>query len=1794
MRRWKKGAAFASAVFLLLTQALPCSAGALAAEQKKAPAAAVQEETPVQKNGAEEIVTEATGRSAPTTTTTTTTTTEVYEQPIQFDISIPYEWKPNLKDWKVKWRMDGSTGDSNLEYAVADSPDADWTELTYSAWDPDFLNKKSAELDASVRDMLEGRKYICFRSKRNRRNYYYSVPYCYGLDFTTPVCAVENTYDETDPQYPYRTVFTVTETGSGVMAYSSDSVVLTINYPDDTWAEYRANGGQNMHNSPPQSVLEVAKDSLDRVTAVTVKYSTETAKYSTDMNITFKDQCNRPTNYDSSYFAGADADDHSLENVNLFFTNQDGDYVRNAEPLVLGLEEKEHVFLKEDTAMNIQFTDSAIIAVEVSLYDSNELEASPIRHLRFDITNGYRDQNIEKLICNGETLTGWDEDIKLTKKNQYGQILRTLKFPVSLLQADQNRTDAPYYIKVDTVIKDYYWSTQSYVKTALDDAVVYDSWDDAKDCLITAVTEPPKRIVVTDTNGTAVTDTNGSTVTTVSGVIVTKKSDTDVTYYLSTRATTGTETVDTLGVRMRDDIGIGTYKVVVKGTGNGGESVMTSMYNDVCTTVTSTVTTAVSVVSSLNDAGEVESDTTVLSEVVTYPTQVRLFTETFSYHDYPDGVYRADVELTDLAGNKNESSVHFVIDNHPPVVEDLDITTEGGGLVNFLTFGMFSKESVRFRVRVSDHGIGCDESGVLLYLNTGSEGIAPEKKEGDFYVFPKLDPKLKVFPFITVTDKNGNQATYYIQPDAENKKPVRKLADLADDEGSAMLLLEQGEPDTDLLPTGYIAALTDESVTADAYSDYETDGANPIKWYPWPVNYDVTAKDPDSGLQYAAVFMAALDGKTDPANVPDDLFRPLSVETDSPADSESETAAFNQVLCRKLVRYSYQLKDEGSYALYSLAADNAQNLGRSDVRLIGIDLTNPEIDRFEFNAQTSDYERKETITDGKIQYEYFFRDQTTVRVFAHDRGSGLKEIDLYLSNVDTKTSTSLSSRKLEPVPGQENLYFADFTIEEGYKGPVYAEAFDRVGRTSDAVDANGAALENDTRHRKHASITLDYEKATAVDANNLPLYNHAVPIDVTVADSFSGIRKIEWSIANDGKSGVLEFDRFGKISGEDGLRVTVQKEENSNLVTEVAFRLEVTSNTNDNLVTVILTDNAGNVTENNSTRISIDTTNPVITAQLTGPAPKNGNYYNSPMSVEISVTERNFLGSDVNVLLNGQRQGASFSDDGIVGEDSTVHNASFGIGTDGIYTVTVTYTDRAGNAGNEASIAEFIIDLTAPSVTVTAVSSNENKQNELSKRALNGYYGIDRNCTVEVADTNLSGQSVTVMRDGVNITEQLKIQFSGDKNGRQTASFQINQNGSYDISAAADDLAGNHGANSLAHFVLDKTEPSVKIKLSDTEGKYLNADKIAPEITFSDKEKNLQLDTLRVNLTQYGFSKKDREVVSVKGFEDASGSAIASSDHTDEESAAVRLKNLTDDGIYELTVTVCDKAGREITRTEQFSVNRKGSTYRIENTDGRENITSVDESQRYYRNTDEEPFSFRVVEVNVNRLEDQDIIVRITRDGNIVENSLRPTLVEGDEKQKEWCVYNYDFDQSMFRESGKYIIKLYSVDQAGNENPVMDESGEDPAMLSFFIDNDSPILYFRDAQDKSEFLGNKTYHADNKKIEIEVYDNSQLEPSAYTFSLIQNGETVPLTAEHTPGTFTYVVDIPNASSIRDLSASITDFAGNQTDEQINKFYVTQNLFVLWYTNKPLMIGTIAGFILLAGAGVFLFLRKKRS
>ena len=47
-------------------------------------------------------------------------------------------------------------------------------------------------------------------------------------------------------------------------------------------------------------------------------------------------------------------------------------------------------------------------------------------------------------------------------------------------------------------------------------------------------------------------------------------------------------------------------------------------------------------------------------------------------------------------------------------------------------------------------------------------------------------------------------------------------------------------------------------------------------------------------------------------------------------------------------------------------------------------------------------------------------------------------------------------------------------------------------------------------------------------------------------------------------------------------------------------------------------------------------------------------------------------------------------------------------------------------------------------------------------------------------------------------------------------------------------------------------------------------------------------------------------------------------------------------------------------------------------------------------------------------------------------------------------------------------------------------------------------------------------------------------------------------------------------------------------EEVEDFYVTTNLWIRYYTNKPLFFGSIAGVIVLAGLIVFLVVYKKKK
>ena len=56
--------------------------------------------------------------------------------------------------------------------------------------------------------------------------------------------------------------------------------------------------------------------------------------------------------------------------------------------------------------------------------------------------------------------------------------------------------------------------------------------------------------------------------------------------------------------------------------------------------------------------------------------------------------------------------------------------------------------------------------------------------------------------------------------------------------------------------------------------------------------------------------------------------------------------------------------------------------------------------------------------------------------------------------------------------------------------------------------------------------------------------------------------------------------------------------------------------------------------------------------------------------------------------------------------------------------------------------------------------------------------------------------------------------------------------------------------------------------------------------------------------------------------------------------------------------------------------------------------------------------------------------------------------------------------------------------------------------------------------------------------------------------------------------------------------TLKDIAGNETDAGVDDFLITNNIFILWFKNTPLSIGTILALIATIGGIIFAVIRKK--
>ena len=1185
-----------------------------------------------------------------------------------------------------------------------------------------------------------------------------------------------------------------------------------------------------------------------------------------------------------------------------------------------------------------------------------------------------------------------------------------------------------------------------------------------------------------------------------------------------------------------------------------------------------------SITISPNDFSKVCVDTDV-SDISSSTGRVKSHASTLDISSLDTGVYYVAVRAADLSGNESSkltpgvnlglsdtNANYLVVDKDAPVIRSLNYSIDEGYL-KYFSFGIFSNQKVRISLEADDNEYGIGVETVMLCWNSedsASDLISGKEISEGRYEFTLDLPKEESVPSIIVTDRLGNSHTYFFKTVKEGM--YRSVSDKPGD------LMLEGEGDGAAIVLENTPPVVNIAIPKD-YKKYTIAGE---EWYADDISYIVEASDALAGLHSVKV---TEEGKE-------------TVSHEENTAKELNGSSFIDSRYTGETSYTYKVTKADKYKISVAAEDNAENINNEQSYLFNIDKEDPQIKRFVFGTNE---DMGSTVE--KDTYGYFFMYDTEVRVYVLDPGvtSDIKGVTLFLKNVGTNTDGTVENVSSFTVSGSQleidtGGRYAKFVIPQGFKGQVAAEVADNVEHTSGIINADGNVVENDDLHKTTSNIVVEEESSTTrKDAAGVPLYNESIPLAVTVTDTFSGISKIEWSIKDDEKSGTITVDVTGKIEA-GAVKITDQNED-SNLITMLKFGLTVNSNTNGNVVTIKLTDRSGNTSVFTKT-YSIDTTSPRVSSVYENNNAGNGNFYNADQIVAITIVERNFDPDRVSIVLNGSELSVSWDDNGSeVGSDSTEHHAKFVVGADGVYSYSISCEDRADNESNTDGPKEFVIDKTRPVISLKYSTGDDSKDN--------AYYNTPRTITIDVNEHNFDNAKLRITRNGDDVTGEFPLKWDeNSETDKRSRSVNIDKNGYYEVSVEVKDKAGNSYEASSKNFYIDLNAPLVSINVDNVEnGSASNEETISPIITIKDEEGNLDTSSITLVITENKLN-DNHEIVTehntIKGLDNLRSSELGTvsvDDDSKTNEVTFRMNNIRDDGIYKLNIVAKDLAGneggakkeeKEAGSEYKLSVNRQGSTYEVDAL-----ISDVDPSMRYYRNNEESPFGFTIREYNVNKLNAKDTIVKMTCDGTIVNNSIK--AVENNSNE-EWGEYVYEFPSDLMTESGKYIVKLYSVDAAGNRNPLEINGESERATVTFFIDNIAPEVYFRDANDKSELTSEDPYVTDNKHIEVEIYDNSQQPAQDISFEL--NGEK--LDVQHIDGTMLYSFDMPSKNSSQDLMVTVSDIAGNTARIGVDDILITRNALVLWVSNTPVFIASIASFAVLVGLAVFLTIKMKKK
>lgn len=637
------------------------------------------------------------------------------------------------------------------------------------------------------------------------------------------------------------------------------------------------------------------------------------------------------------------------------------------------------------------------------------------------------------------------------------------------------------------------------------------------------------------------------------------------------------------------------------------------------------------------------------------------------------------------------------------------------------------------------------------------------------------------------------------------------------------------------------------------------------------------------------------------------------------------------------------------------------------------------------------------------------------------------------------------------------------------------------------------------------------------------------------------------------------------------------------------FQLSADSKVSAKDIKVKLTDNAGNKSNElgyndaildgkKNTNIDVEelaatTTAPTISTSWNTTAASNGKYYNVNRTLTVTIHApffeytQAYLGDKVFATVT--KDGGSYrtltpGDFKSQGNDTWVATVDFT--EDGDYEVSNVNVQDILDRGSTAAGDTFTIDKTAPKLNV---SWN-------TEAAQNGkYYNAARTATITVEEHNFDPNlfKIEAPVSAGNGDEATPAQIGGwSSNGdTHTATVTFPGQGVYTLSVSGEDLASNKSESYTSpEFVIDTIKP--KIDIQNVVNRTAYAGEVAPTAAVHDT--NLADGTsIEVSKISYPLSKDDPNPYA--------GAAINTSATDKSVSYLNPAKTKGNDGVYTLTVQAIDLAGNTESEAVTWSVNRFGSTYVISDNTGK----MLDQYLKSSKTTD-----VKVTEINPSGLDDNKTSVELTRD------TKNTTLKSGDnyttdsDTSSGWSEYNYTVSKSNYDKDGAYRVLFHSEDAAGNssENTMEGKNAKKSgaaAEINFAVDDTAPIASFVD------LASNGKYEESSHKAKVSFEDNLKLSKA----QIKVNGKTVAtFTADQLEKSPIREFTLDGSSSKQDVTVVAWDAAGNKSKElKATGVLVTNDSFVLWMNNLPLMVGTIVAIVVVAG-GIYMVVVKKRK